>query len=76
MMSFREAVFHIFAYLQSHARSKNVMDCHQWDIPVGIFCEEDWSEFYPDAIDEEEPDKVRVDAPPEPWVPKLKMSEA
>ena len=50
-----EAVFHIFAYLQSHARSKNVMDCHQWDIPVGIFCEEDWSEFYPDAIDEEPP---------------------
>ena len=47
-----EAVFHIFAYLQSHARSKTVMDCHQWGNDVGLFCEEDWSSFYLDAFDE------------------------
>ena len=27
-----EAVFHIFAYLQSHSRTKNVMDCNEWKL--------------------------------------------
>ena len=46
-----EAVFHIFAYLQSYSRTKNVMDCNEWNLHYELFNEEDWSDFYADAED-------------------------
>ena len=46
-----EAVFHIFAYLQSHSRTKNGMECNEWNLHYELFNEEDWSDFYADAED-------------------------
>jgi hypothetical protein len=45
-----EAVFHIFAYLNSHLRSFLVLDDSYVDIPTPN--KPDWSDFYPDVKEE------------------------
>lgn len=42
-----QAVFHIFAYLKHHKRSKIVFDDSYVDLPPPMT--PDWSDFYPDA---------------------------
>jgi len=45
-----EAVFHIFAYLNSHLRSFLVLDDSYVDVPLSV--KPDWSDFYPDVKEE------------------------
>jgi len=51
-----QAVFHMFAYLKQHGRSKIVFDDSYIDMPVPSL--PDWSDFYPDAKEE-----IPFDAP-------------
>jgi len=44
-----DQVFHIFAYLKSHIRSKIVLDAPKPIIDENQFLPADWTEFYPDA---------------------------
>jgi hypothetical protein len=45
-----EAVFHIFAYLNSHLRSFLVLDNSYVDVPLAV--KPDWTDFYPDVKEE------------------------
>jgi hypothetical protein len=45
-----EAVFHIFAYLNSHLRSFLVLDDSYVDVPLTV--KPDWTDFYPDVKEE------------------------
>jgi len=55
-----EQVFHIFAYLKNHSRSKLVFDDTLPGVDERWFNECDWSEFYPDAAE-----AIPTDCPPE-----------
>jgi len=47
-----EAIYHIFSYLKGHENSRLVFDSAYPDIDNRRFKEVDWSDFYPDAVDE------------------------
>ena len=61
-----EQVFHIFAYLKNHSRSKLVFDDTLPGVDERRFTECDWSEFYPDAAE-----AIPTDCPPEKGKPVL-----
>jgi hypothetical protein len=44
-----DQVFHVFAYLKSHLRSRIVMDPSKPLVDETYFIPADWTEFYPDA---------------------------
>jgi hypothetical protein len=44
-----EQVFHIFAYLKEHLRSKIVLDPCEPSVNESYFLKADWKEFYPEA---------------------------
>jgi uncharacterized protein len=44
-----ESVYHIFAYLKAHARSKIVFNDNMVDWDATKFSKVDWTDFYPDA---------------------------
>ena len=46
-----EQLFHIFAYLKKHNRSRLVFDDTHPDLSTRSFSVGDWSEFYPDAAE-------------------------
>jgi hypothetical protein len=46
-----EALFHIFAYLNKHSRSRLVFDDSY--VKVDDEVDTDWSSFYPDAKDDD-----------------------
>jgi hypothetical protein len=46
-----EAVYHVFAYLKAHDRSKIVFDDNTVDWDSTKFAKVDWTDFYPDATE-------------------------
>jgi hypothetical protein len=50
-----EQVFHIFAYLKHHSKSRMVFDNHEMIHDMTNFVQCDWSEFYPGAAEAEPP---------------------
>lgn len=52
-----EAVYHIFAYLMKHEKSRIIFDPTEPSIDVNLFVEKDWSDFYGD-VEEELPVKM------------------
>ena len=49
-------VFHVFAYLKNHNRSKIVMDDSEPQVDESKFSKCDWDEFYPEAAEVKPPD--------------------
>jgi hypothetical protein len=47
-----DAVLRIFSYLKQHKNSKLVFDTDMRDFPEEMFLKHDWSEMYPDALEE------------------------
>jgi hypothetical protein len=50
-----EQVFHIYAYLKHHPKSRMVFDDHEMVHDMTKFVQCDWSEFYPGAAEAEPP---------------------
>jgi hypothetical protein len=50
-----EQVFHIFAYLKHHPKSRTVFGDHEMIHDMANFVQCDWSEFYPGAAKAEPP---------------------
>jgi hypothetical protein len=52
-----EAVYHIFAYLMKHEKSRIIFDASEPIVDTNLFIEQDWTEFYGD-VEEELPPRM------------------
>jgi hypothetical protein len=44
-------VFHLFAYLKTHTRSRTILDDSRPQVDESHFIQADWAAFYPEAAE-------------------------